>query len=106
MEEQQVNVDGATRQLPDPFFLVATQNPFEHAGTFPLPDGQRDRFAVVVELGHPARAAERELLLGTGGVDALDELEPVTDAAGLGAAIAAVRDVHCQPAVADYVVDV
>ena len=106
MEERQVTVDGETRSLPAPFFLIATQNPFEHAGTFPLPDGQRDRFAVVVRLGHPARAAERELLLGTGGVDALDELEPVTDAAGLSTAIAAVRDVHCEPAVADYVVDV
>src|SRR5437764_15248546 len=65
MEERQVSVDGSTRLLPDPFFLVATQNPFEHAGTFPLPDGELDRFGIVMHLGYPARAAERELLLGT-----------------------------------------
>ena len=78
MEERQVSVDGVTLPLPSPFFLVATQNPFDHAGTFPLVEGQRDRFALVLELGHPPRLAERELLLGTGGIDSLEELEPVT----------------------------
>jgi len=105
MEERQVSVDGETRTLPEPFFLVATQNPFEHAGTFPLLEGHRDRFAMVVHLGHPDRAAERELLLGVGGSDALDKLSPVTSPSGLAAATAAVRQVHCSPAVADYVVD-
>lgn len=105
MEERQVTVDGETRALPDPFFLVATQNPFEHAGTFPLLEGQRDRFAVVVHLGHPDRDSERELLLGTGGIEALEKLEPVTDPAGLSAAVATVGQVHCSTAVADYVID-
>jgi MoxR-like ATPase len=106
MEERQVSVDGVTHPLPSPFFLVATQNPFDHAGTFPLVEGQRDRFALVLELGHPPRLAERELLLGTGGIDSLEELEPVTTPAQLAAAIATVHALHCAPAVADYIVEI
>ena len=106
MEERQITVDGQTHHLPDPFFLVATQNPVEHAGTFPLVEGQRDRFAIVVELGHPHRRAERELLLGRGGADSLDALAAVTNPAEIRRAIAAVRLVHCEPAVADYVIDI
>jgi MoxR-like ATPase len=106
MEERQVTVDGQTHPLPDPFFLVATQNPFEHAGTFPLVEGQRDRFAIVVELGHPGRKAERELLLGHGGTTALDDLHAVLEPGSLLRAQAAVRAVHCRPEVADYVIDV
>jgi len=105
MEEHQVSVDGATRQLPDPFFLVATQNPFEHAGTFPLPDGQLDRFAVVMHLGYADPVSERDVLLGRGGAEALDGLDPVTDTDGLRLVRAAVRAVHCEPAVADYIVE-
>ena len=106
MEERQVTVDGVTHPLPDPFFVVATQNPYDHAGTFPLVEGQRDRFAVVVEIGHPGREAEQELLLGRGGIGALEELRPVTTPEELSLAIAEVRDVHCDPQVAGYVVDV
>ena len=106
MEERQVSVDGTTHPLPNPFVLIATQNPFDHAGTFPLLEGQRDRFALVLELGHPGREAERDLLLGLGGVDALVDLPAVTDPAGLGRAIAVVRQVHCEPAVADYIIDI
>ena len=105
MEERQVTVDGVSHPLPDPFFLVATQNPFEHAGTFPLVEGQRDRFSVVVEIGLPGRETERELLLGHGGVEHLDDVAPVTDPARLRDAIAAVRHVHCEPALADYIVE-
>jgi MoxR-like ATPase len=104
MEEHQVSVDGATRPLPDPFFLVATQNPFEHAGTFLLPDGQLDRFAVVMHLGYADPVSERDVLLGRGGAEVLDQLDPVTDTDGLRWARAAVREVHCEPAVADYIV--
>jgi MoxR-like ATPase len=106
MEERQVTVDADTRPLPDPFFLVATQNPFEHFGTFPLVEGQRDRFAVVVQMGLPGRRAERELLLGVGGIDSLDELQPVTDPNALREAIKRVREVHCEPSIADYVLDI
>ena len=106
MEERQATVDGATHQLPDPFFLVATQNPFGSAGTFPLPESQLDRFALVCTLGLPGRAAEREILDGEGGIDALDALAPVTVPAELSATIAAVRNVHCAHTVRDYVLDV
>ena len=105
MEERQITVDGTTYALPDPFFVVATQNPIEHAGTFPLVEGQRDRFGLVLELGAPHRVAERELLLGGGGVDSLEALRAVTTAEALGAAERAVRTVHCAPAIADYVID-
>ena len=105
MEEHQVTVDGVTHPLPDPFVVVATQNPFEHVGTFPLIEGQRDRFGVVIEMGLPGRDTERELLLGRGGTGSLADLAPVTAPDGLRAAVAAVRRVHCDPAVADYVVE-
>jgi MoxR-like ATPase len=105
MEEHQVTVDGSTWKLPEPFFLIATQNPFEHAGTFPLPEGQLDRFSVDVHLGYPDRSAEREVVLGRGGADLLAELSPVTDPPGLLHAIHAVRRVHCEPTVAAYVVE-
>ncbi len=106
MEERQVTVDGTTHQLPDPFFVVATQNPFGSAGTFPLPESQLDRFALVCTLGLPGRVAEREILDGEGGIDALDVLTPVTMPSELAATIAAVRGVHCANTVRDYVLDV
>jgi len=105
MQERQVSVDGTTHLLPDPFFVVATQNPSEHAGTFPLVESQRDRFALAIEIGYPPREAERDVLLGTGGEDALNEMEAVADLNGVRAALAAVRHVHCHPSVADYVID-
>src|SRR5438034_2498755 len=91
MEEHQVTVDGETHPLPVPFFLVATENPFGHAGTFPLPDSQLDRFAMVCTIGRPGREAEREILSGGGGVEALDDIAPVTTPAELAAAMLAVR---------------
>lgn len=104
MEERQVTVDGVTRALPQPFFLVATQNPFETAGTFPLVEGQLDRFTIVTEIGPLDAATERELLLGTGGESALEALQPLTDPIQLAAAIASVRRVFCSPEVANYTV--
>ncbi len=106
MEEHQVTVDGVTHSLPEPFFLVATQNPFGSAGTFPLPESQLDRFSLVAVLGLPGRAAEREILEGEGGVDALALIEPVTTPAELATTILAVRRVHCARSVLDYVLDV
>ncbi len=106
MEEAQVSVDGVTRPLPEPFFVVATQNPLDHLGTFPLVEGQRDRFAMVLNLGLPARDAERELLLGVGGVSSLDDLVAVTEPESFASVLATVRQVHCEPQVADYVLDI
>jgi MoxR-like ATPase len=106
MEEHQVTIDGVTHPLPVPFFLVATENPFGHAGTFPLPDSQLDRFAMVCTIGRPGREAERQILGGDGGVEALDDIEPVTTPAELAETMAAVRHVHCAHTVLDYVLDV
>jgi MoxR-like ATPase len=106
MEEHQVTIDGETHHLPEPFFLIATENPFGSAGTFPLPESQLDRFSLVCTLGRPAREAEREILGGNGGVDALETIEAVTTPAELADTIAAVRRVHCAHSVLDYVLDV
>jgi MoxR-like ATPase len=106
MEEHQVTIDGTTHPLPRPFFLVATQNPFGTSGTFPLPESQLDRFAMVCTIGRPGREAEREILSGTGGTDALETIEPVTTPDELVETMAAVRKVHCAHSVLDYVLDV
>ena len=105
MEERQVTVDGVSHPLPEPFFVVATQNPFDHGGTFALVEGQRDRFAMVVAIGYPPRGSEQELLLGRGGAGALEELRPVTTPDELRAAIAEVHRVHCDAEIAGYVID-
>ncbi len=105
MEEHQVTVDGRTHPLPEPFFTVATQNPHGQIGTFPLPESQLDRFALVLSMGLPDRAAEREILTGRGGNDAYAEIEPVTDPAAVAAAVATVHRVYCAPALVEYVLD-
>jgi MoxR-like ATPase len=106
MEEHQVTIDGASHRLPEPFLLMATQNPFGSAGTFPLPESQLDRFSMVCTLDRPGRDAEREILAGTGGVGALQAIEAVTTPEELTATIEAVRRVHCANSVLDYVLDV
>ena len=103
MEERQVSVDGATHPLPEPFFLIATQNPIELMGTFPLPEAQLDRFVVRVSLGYPDDATETRLMLAQREVHPLVALQPVTDAAGLREAQQAVTRVHVQDAIASYV---
>ncbi len=105
MEEHQVTVDGATHRLPEPFFCVATQNPHGQIGTFPLPESQLDRFALVLSMGLPDRDAEREILTGRGGNDAYAALRPVTGPEQVAAAIAAVHQVFCAPALVEYVLD-
>ncbi len=105
MEERQVTVDGRTHALPDPFVCIATQNPFGHAGTFPLPESQLDRFAMVLTIGWPDRGAEREVLSGAGGTPAFAALAPVASPAELRAAVLATRQVHCAPAAMEYVLD-
>jgi len=83
MEERRVSVDGATYELPEPFFVIATQNPQHAVGTFPLPESQLDRFLMRIELGVPDRASERAMLLGMDRREMLKELKPVISPASL-----------------------
>lgn len=83
MEERQVTIEGKTYPLPEPFFVIATQNPTDQVGTFPLPESQLDRFLMVLSLGYPDRAAERELLLGESKRAAISSLEPQITSADL-----------------------
>ena len=105
MEERQVTVDGATHALPDPCFMIATQNPLGTTGTFPLPESQLDRFGIVLTMGLPGREAEREILTGAGGASVLPSIDPVTTPMELRAVIAAVRELYCAPPVLEYVLD-
>ncbi|RCK70612.1 AAA family ATPase [Desertihabitans brevis] len=106
MEERQVSVDGTTYHLDVPFMVVATQNPIEMEGTYPLPEAQRDRFMARIEMGYPTASAELEMLEHHGTTDPLAELRPVTDAATVTGLIQAVKDVYVAPAVKEYVVGV
>src|SRR5574343_1616749 len=83
MEEHQVSIDGVTRPLPQPFFVIATQNPLHQVGTFPLPESQLDRFLMCISLGYPDRAAERELLMGGDSREQLKTLQAVMTPAEL-----------------------
>lgn len=102
MEEQQVSVDGQTHGLPRPFFVIATQNPSEQLGTYPLPESQLDRFLMRISLGYPDAQAERELLSGEDSREAIKALQPVMTPEQLLQAQAAVRQVHAAPALLDY----
>jgi MoxR-like ATPase len=103
MEEHQVTLDGRSMPLPEPFFVIATQNPLDQAGTFPLPESQLDRFLMRVHLGYPAPAEERELLGGVDRRDMVAALPPILDAASLRELQAAVLTVQVAPALLDYV---
>jgi MoxR-like ATPase len=102
MEERQVSADGTTYLLPEPFFVVATQNPHEQLGTFSLPESQLDRFLMRVTLGYPDAAHERELLRGGERRELLPGLTPVLSAAGVLALQRAVRGVHVAEPLLDY----
>ena len=103
MEEHQVTVDGQTMALPEPFFVIATQNPQDQIGTYPLPESQLDRFLMRVQLGYPAVAAERELLSGIDRRDLVNSLQPAVTLPQLTALQRRVLDVHVSPALLDYV---
>jgi MoxR-like ATPase len=105
MEEHQVSLEGETRRLPEPFFVIATQNPSEQIGTFPLPESQLDRFLMRIELGYPDAAAERELLGGRDRRSLLAELRPVLAPGELIALQREVETLHVSPALLDYVQD-
>jgi MoxR-like ATPase len=102
MEEQQVTVEGRTRGLPKPFFVIATQNPTDQLGTYPLPESQLDRFLMCITLGYPDRASERALLAGEDRRQAIDRLTALMTADELLAAQQAVRQVHASEALLDY----
>ena len=104
MEERQVTVDGHTYHLQTPFMVIATQNPIEMEGTYPLPEAQRDRFTARVAIGYPDTAAELEMLNVHGGADPLDQLGPVVDADVIRRMIATARQVHVSDAVKQYAV--
>jgi MoxR-like ATPase len=103
MEERQVSIDGVTRPLPEPFFVIATQNPTEQIGAYPLPESQLDRFLMSIELGYPDAAAERELLISGDRRAQILDLEPSTDPATLMAWQREAAAVHVAPALLDYV---
>ena len=104
MGERRVSVDGTTHELPRPFLVLATQNPLDFEGTYPLPESQLDRFLVRVSMGYPGRDAERAILT-RGGQDPVESLAPVLDTAGLLAEIEATRAIRVDPALVEYALD-
>ncbi|MEJ5256505.1 MAG: MoxR family ATPase [Acidimicrobiales bacterium] len=109
MEERQVSIEGSTRPLPEPFIVVATQNPVEYEGTYPLPEAQLDRFLFKIIVGYPTAEQEQEVLLRHDeGLDPHDiataGIRPVASAADLAAAAAAIREIRVEPAVRAYMV--
>jgi len=103
MEERQVTADGLTHKLPEPFFVIATQNPHHLIGTFPLPESQLDRFLMRIEMGYPDRAAERALLKGRDRRELLESLAPVISADKLSSLQQLAARVHIAEPLLDYV---
>ncbi|HEY1043486.1 MAG TPA: MoxR family ATPase [Telluria sp.] len=103
MEERQVTTDGVTRALPEPFFVIATQNPASQVGTFPLPESQLDRFLMCLSLGYPDAAAERALLMGEDRRSMLQSLAPAMQPEELLAAQRSLREIHTSATLVDYV---
>ena len=106
MAENQVTVDGTTYPLGPPFMVIATQNPVEHEGTYPLPESQLDRFLMKASVGYPDRASELEVLDTHGDHNSLEDIGPVATSADIQGMIAAVRTVHVAPSLKAYLVDV
>jgi MoxR-like ATPase len=105
MEERQVTVDGVTRPLPPPFMVVATQNPLEHEGTYPLPEAQLDRFMMRVSIGYPSREKELEMLDTHGVRSTFFDLEPVVTDEEVRALVDTARRIHVAPTVRSYIID-
>jgi len=108
MEERQVTVDASTYPLPAPFMVIATQNPVEHEGTYPLPESQLDRFLMRVPMGYPDRSSEIAMLdtHGAGTTRAIEELDAVASLGQVEAMVRATRNVHVAPGIKGYLVDV
>jgi MoxR-like ATPase len=105
MEENQVTVDGRTYPLEAPFMVIATQNPVEMEGTYPLPEAQRDRFMTRLSIGYPDKEAELAVLETHGSSSPLDQLKPVAHATDVRALVAAVREVHVSAPIKTYIID-
>ncbi|MEO7130155.1 MAG: AAA family ATPase [Dermatophilaceae bacterium] len=105
MEELQVTVDGTTYPLDRPFIIMATQNPIEMEGTYPLPEAQRDRFMARISMGYPPARSEMAMLEHHGAHSPLEDLTPVTDAETVRQVLTAVTRVHASPAIQQYIVD-
>jgi MoxR-like ATPase len=105
MEERQATVDGTTYPLPPPFMVIATQNPVEHEGTYPLPESQLDRFLMRISVGYPGRGAELDILASAGGDAALEALRPVATGEDVLAMADVARGVHVAPSLHGYLVD-
>jgi MoxR-like ATPase len=106
MEERQVTVDTVTYHLGTPFMVIATQNPIEHEGTYPLPEAQLDRFMMRLALGYPGARAEAEILATHGIASTLDDIGPVTDAPGVTELVQMARAVHVAPTLRHYIVEI
>jgi MoxR-like ATPase len=105
MEERQVTVDSTTHRLPAPFMVIATQNPIEHGGTYPLPESELDRFLMRIRMGYPDRDSELSILDTHGGGNVIDDLVSVADAEDVMAMVAQARTVYVAPGLKGYVVD-
>jgi MoxR-like ATPase len=106
MEERQVTIDTETYQLGTPFMVIATQNPIEHEGTYPLPEAQLDRFMMRISIGYPTIDVEAEILATHGVHSTLTDIGPVADALGVREMVEQARNVHVAPNVRRYIVDV
>ena len=106
MSDGQVSIDGKTYRLPEPFIVVATQNPFEYEGTYPLPESQLDRFLLRTSVGYPSRDIEREVLITHRAGPPVNSLAAVVDAEEIARVQAMVRNVRVDDAIADYVLDI
>jgi len=106
MEEAQVTVDGQTYPLPQPFLVLATQNPIEPEGIYPLPESQRDRFMMRLHLGYPDREREKQMIQSQRHRHPIEDLEPVATAAELRAAQEAIKDVYIEESVYDYLLEI
>ena len=106
MEERQVSIDGVTRPLPNPFIVIATQNPVEHDGTYKLPESQLDRFLIRMEIGYPSRQAELDILEPKTGAELVDQLSPVVTTHDIQDMIAAATQVSMVEPLKNYLVDI
>ncbi len=106
MAERQVTVDGNTYRLPEPFFVIATQNPVEHYGTYPLPESQMDRFMMRISVGYPDRETEKDIVMGINPLEKVGAVRKVTTKEEILESISKVKDVYLSPEVAEFIVSI